>query len=99
MSAFRQIAPRLYGRKLFADKAYIDELERESLFKEQDVSVILEKRGNKVRYAYLKTYGKETIRILEEAKNEHKKVKEKGYTREQAFKDFNEAREEMNKYL
>ena len=69
------------------------------LFKEQDVSVILEKRGNKVRYAYLKTYGKETIRILEEAKNEHKKVKEKGYTREQAFKDFNEAREEMNKYL
>ena len=39
MSAFRQIAPRLYGRKLFADKAYIDELERESLFKEQDVEM------------------------------------------------------------
>ena len=75
------------------------ELITQLLLKDQDVCVILEKRGNKVRYAYLKTYDKESIRILEEAKNEHKKVKEKGYTREQAFKDFNEAREEMNKYL
>lgn len=75
------------------------ELITQLLFKDQDVSVILEKRGDKIRYAYLKTYDKETIQILEEVKNEHKKVKEKGYTREQAFKDFNDAREEMNKYL
>jgi hypothetical protein len=37
LSTFRQIAPLLHGGKLFADKAYIDELERESLLKEQDV--------------------------------------------------------------
>ena len=75
------------------------ELITELLFKEQDVSVILEKRGNKVRYTYLKTYDKETVRILEEAKSEYKRIKEKGYTREQAFKDFTDARREINKYL
>jgi len=75
------------------------ELITELLFKEQDVSVILEKRGNRVRYTYLKTYDKETIRILEEAKSEYRKIKEKGYTREQAFKDFTDARREINKYL
>ena len=75
------------------------ELITQLLFKDQDVSVILEKRGNKVRYVYLKTYDKESIRILEEAKKEHKRLKEKGYTREQAFKDFSEARAEMNKHL
>ena len=37
LSAFRQIAPQLHGGKLFADKAYIDELESEVLFKEQDI--------------------------------------------------------------
>ena len=75
------------------------ELITQLLLKDKDVSIILEKRGNKIRYAYLKTYDKEVIRILEEAKNEHKKIKEKGYTREQAFIDFNEARKQMNKYL
>ncbi|MBM3236187.1 hypothetical protein FJZ31_07790 [Candidatus Poribacteria bacterium] len=75
------------------------ELIAELLFKEQDVSVILEKRGNRVRYTYLKTYDKETVRILEEVKSEYRKIKEKGYTREQAFKDFTDARREINKYL
>ncbi len=75
------------------------ELITQLLFKDQDVSVILEKRGNKVRYVYLKTYDKESIRILEEAKKEHKRLKEKGYTREQAGKDFSEAQAEIDKYL
>ena len=39
LSAFRQIAPQLQGGKIFADKAYIDELERESLFNEQDIEM------------------------------------------------------------
>lgn len=68
------------------------ELITQLLFKQQDVSVILEKRGNKVRYAYLKIYDKKTIAILEEAKKEHKLLKKKGYSREQAFKDFDEAK-------
>ena len=37
MSAFRQISSLLHGGKLFADKAYIDELEREIQLKEQGV--------------------------------------------------------------
>ena len=71
------------------------ELIAKLFLEDRDVSVIFEKRGNKVRYAYLKTYDNESIRILQEAKDEHKMIKEKGYTREQAFKDFYEAREEI----
>jgi len=69
------------------------------LLKEQDVSVIFEKRGDKIRYFYLKTYDKESVRILQEAKDEHKRLREKGYTREQAFGDFEDARIEISKYL
>ena len=75
------------------------ELVAELLLKDRDVSVIFERRGDKVSYAYLKTYDKESVRILQEAKDEHKKFREKGYAHEQAFEDFEEAREEINKYL
>ena len=68
-------------------------------WEDRDVSVIFEKRGNKVRYAYLKTYDNENVRILQEAKDEHKRFRERGYTREQAFADFEGARKEINKYL
>ncbi len=71
----------------------------ELLLKDRDVSVIFEKRGDKVRYAYLKTYDKESERILQEAKEEHKRSKETGYSRDRAFRDFEEAREEIGKYL
>ena len=57
------------------------EIIAELLLKNRDVSVIFEKRGNKVRYAYLKTYNKESVRILQEAKEEHKRFREKGYNR------------------
>ena len=67
--------------------------------KEQDVSVILERRGDKVSYAYLKTYDRESLRILREAKEEHRRCRKSGYTREQAFGDFEEAREEIGRYL
>ncbi len=66
---------------------------------DRDVSVIIEKRGNKVRYAYLKTYDNESIRILEEAKNEHREIRKKGYNRQQASVDFEDARNEISKYL
>ena len=69
------------------------------LLKDRDVSVMFKRRGNKVSYAYLKTYNKESVRILREAKEEHKKLGEKGYTREQAFGDFEEAREEIGRNL
>jgi len=47
----------------------------------------------------MKSYDKESVRILEEAKEEHKRYKDNGYSREQAFSDFEEARKEISKYL
>jgi hypothetical protein len=75
------------------------ELITQLLLQEQDVSVIFEKRGDQVSYIYLKTYDKESIRILREAKADHKRLKEKGYEREQALKEFEEAQQELNKYV
>ena len=69
------------------------------LFKEEDVSLVLEKHGDIVRFAYLRTYDKETIKILDEAKQEYKQRKKKGYNREQAFNDFTDARLKINKNL
>jgi hypothetical protein len=69
------------------------------LFKDSDVSVILEKQGDRVRFSYLKTYSKDAVRILEEAKKEYEEAEKKGYTREEAFEDFTEARDEISRYL
>jgi len=40
------------------------------LFKDSDVSVLLEKQGDRVKFSYLKTYSRDAVRILEEAKKE-----------------------------
>ncbi len=69
------------------------------LFNDKDISLILEKRGNTVRYAYLRTYSSDSRRILEEAKNEYLQKKRKGYNREDAFKDLTEALEEITAQL
>jgi predicted RNA-binding protein YlqC (UPF0109 family) len=52
------------------------ELITQLLLQDQDVSVIFEKRGNQVSYTYLKTYNKDSIRILQEAKADYKRLKE-----------------------
>ncbi len=75
------------------------ELITNMLFNDQDVSIILEKRGNTVRFAYLRTYDKETTRILEEARREYAQKKQEGYTREQAFQDFLDAQEEIQHHF
>jgi hypothetical protein len=69
------------------------------LFDDHDISLILEKRGNTVRYAYLKTYDKDSRRILEEARSEYVRKKKEGYTREQAFDDLIEVQEEITAQL
>ncbi len=69
------------------------------ILKGKDVSIIFEKEGDRVRVAYLKTYSREAARILEEAKNEYKELEKNGYTREQAFEDFAEARNGISRYL
>ena len=69
------------------------------LLQDQDVSLLFEKRGNQVRYAYLKTYDEESVRILQEAKTEYEQLNKTGYTREQALKEFEEAQEENSTFL
>ncbi len=54
------------------------ELIADILLKGQDVSVIFERRGNKVFYVYLKAYDEESLRILREAKEEHRRSREGG---------------------
>ena len=67
--------------------------------KDTDVSIILEKEGDIVRFAYLKTYSRDAVRILYEAKREYKELEEKGYTRKEAFEDFTAARNEISGYV
>ena len=73
------------------------ELITDILFDDEDLSLILEKRGNVVRFAYLRRYDKETTRILNEAKHEY--TQQKDYTREQAARDFLDAQEEIHQQL
>jgi hypothetical protein len=69
------------------------------LLKDDEVSVIFEKQGQKIRFAYLRKYDSETMRILEDAKKEYLQKKKKGYSREQAFQDFIDAQQEISQQL
>ena len=69
------------------------------LFDNDDISLILEKRGKIVRFAYMRRYDKETTRILEDAKQEYAQKIQEGYPREQAMKEFLEAQEEIQQQL
>jgi hypothetical protein len=69
------------------------------LLQERNVSLIFEKRGDQVRYAFLKTYDEESIRILHEAKAEYEQLNKEDYTREQAVNEFAEAQQEISNAL
>lgn len=69
------------------------------LLKDNDVSVIFEKRGQKIRFACLRMYDSETMRILEEARKEYAQKKQQGYNREQAFQDLIDAQQEISQQL
>lgn len=75
------------------------ELITDILFDDEDLSLILEKRGKTVRFAYLRRYDRESMRILREAKQEYTQQVQKGYTREQAAHDFLDAQEEIQQQL
>ena len=75
------------------------ELITDILFDDEDLSLILEKRGKIVRFAYLRRYDKETTRILDEAKQEYTQQAQAGYTREHAARDFLDAQQEIHKQL
>lgn len=62
---------------------------------DDDVSVVLERHGDTVRFAAMRTYDKDSIRILREARQEHAKRKAEGYSREDAFADLESVLEEI----
>lgn len=64
---------------------------------EDDVSVVLEKHGNTVRFAAMRTYDSDSVRILEEARAEYRERKAEGYSREEAFADLEAVLHEVEK--
>ncbi len=88
----------------FRDIAFDDVMLRPELITrmfsdDQDMSILLEKRGKRLRVAPLKIYDKKTTKILEDARREHMLRKRTEYTREQAFKDFMNVQEDIRKQL
>ncbi len=64
---------------------------------DEDVSVVLEKRGETVRLGAMKTYSKETRRIAAEARAEYAELKRQGYSREDALADLETFQRELAK--
>ena len=64
---------------------------------DEDVSVVLEKHGDTVRFAAMRTYDRESVRILERARAKQLQRKAQGYTREEAFADLEGVLDELEK--
>ncbi len=64
---------------------------------EDDVSVVLEKHGDTVRFAAMRTYDRDSVRILEEARAEYRERQARGYSREEAFADLEAVLHEVEK--
>jgi hypothetical protein len=64
---------------------------------DDDVSVVLDKRGDTVRSGTMRTYPEEAVRIVERARAEHAELKRRGYDREGALEDFRTFRRELTK--
>ncbi len=55
---------------------------------DEDVSVVLQKRGETVRLGAMKTFSKEAVRIAAEARSEYAEMKRRGYSRKDALADL-----------
>lgn len=71
----------------------------EALADNNNISVMLQRRGDEVFVFCKKRYSDEVYAIYEEAKREYQRRKQQGYSREQAFEDFMKAQDEISKYL
>ena len=80
-----QLAEQQFQDILLEDIKGHPELITDILFDDNDLLLILEKRGDIVRFAYVKRYDENTTRILAETKQEYSRKIKAGYTREQAF--------------
>ena len=65
---------------------------------DEDVSVVLEKHGDTVRFAAMRTYDRDSVRILEEARADYRRRKARGYSREEAFADLETVLDEVEKH-
>ncbi len=81
----------------FEDLKAHPEVITDMLSGDRDVSVVLDKRGDTVRFGAMRIYPKEVVRLVEEARTEHAELKEKGYGREDALGDFRAFRRELTK--
>ncbi len=64
---------------------------------DEDVSVVLQKRGETVRLGALKSYSREAVRIATEARAEFAEMKRQGYSHEDAVADLEVFRRELSK--
>ncbi len=64
---------------------------------DEDVSVVLQKRGDTVRLGAMKSYSKEAVRIAAEARSEYAEMKRQGYGREDAVADLEIFQRELAK--
>ncbi len=62
---------------------------------DEDVSVVLQKRGGTVRFGAMKTYSNETRRIAAEARAEYAEMKRQGYGRKDAVADLERFQREL----
>ncbi len=60
-----------------------------------DVSVLLQKHGDRVRFGATRAYSKEAIQIVDEARAEHAERKRQGYGQSEALADFESFQREL----
>jgi hypothetical protein len=69
------------------------------LSKADEVSILLRKSGDTVRFAATRAYSDEAVQLLAEARQEHAEKKRRGYSREEAVADFEKFQEELAKRM
>jgi len=71
----------------------------DALSESNNVSIMLKREQDRVYVYFKKNFDEKVYSILSDAKAEYKRKKEMGYNREQAFRDFMEAQDEIAKHL
>lgn len=74
------------------------EITTDLLSGDDDVSVVLEKHGDTVRFAAMRSYDRDSVRMLEEARADYRRRKARGYSREEAFADLEAVLGEVEKH-
>ena len=65
---------------------------------DDDVSVVLEKHGDTVRFAAMRSYDRDSVRILAEARADYTRRKVQGYSREEAFTELEDVLAEVERH-